>query len=1137
MAVSSKSYSLIKKANPALAKLIKKTSSTSKKSSSSVAKTAAASASAGAKAATTSKPKDSSSPAPKKSSSSPAPKTTSTKPPYKAPTPSPEEVKQAFQSDPIVKNLTKIGIIPGKTTVKEPTGPTGGDDDDPAANISRSAVTPTTTQPQTTGPPFKKETPPPEEMAKILQSDPIVKNLTKIGIIPGPTYKPPEEKTTVTKKIDTDPVETSLTAEEIKQQEENQKAWEKFLDESEGKTYRVKWRGYEGNIKYVITYNLEDTITNIPEKHGGQVVQIYPQTNPNVVNKSKGILTSEYEEKVLASPTTSELIDEYKKEQRAEYQKTGRIPPDIKEQLLGTIPPEIESTIGTDEYIKYSYEVMLGIKTEEQASAALQTDLKTSYAYMSRYGYGKTIGEIQKDEPAARLKQKESGEYYIDIDTVDWQRKQMEYLGRGETITSTPIPMAISVSPTGGVKSGYSLPSVDQMAKGFSEVILAGFANPAMWWDQLTKGEGFKQISDKSYTMQKKLYNEQYKSYVIEDVILADPMKYIVYPFAIGAGFTAGFGAVGAAGAGAAGTTTGAALTGFATYAPIVTGGTMAGVVGADIGYSAALEQAGKLPEGTTGTKTLAIGMSVLSAGAGAEWASNPQTQAAFKQFGQNASNKFNASIKKFPALDKQIQAVKNFRSIGYEQRIMAQSVRDYPFHSLEGTKAPVGYRVKSFLQNLNFKEPSASYYIQKYAPSSNKRSDILIAGRKPYGSQDLFMSQRAPAKWGGYETSWDYYRGTLAAEGYKDTGFIREYYPRRPSMVKVNNYLFDPKTKQVIKLETDYTKPIEYKSKVVELSERPGFELRTPEYSDPLKFYKGKVTNLKTKYTEPYPDFAKGGLPKSKDMGEVWGFEQVRQTSVTPWKFKPVVKGGGKTPGSQQITQAINKSVRVSSSYKGIGDITKYEWYRPPLRSVSYAPTIGRGGVRMPGGYAIASGAVSIGFLNFLEEGTGTASGYWDKTIKDVRSQSKTGTGFISLNKMGIGLIPGSRVNLASLNKSGLNMINKNMQNVSNIQAQGLKQDQFLKQDQIFKTVSLTSTIPKNVYDYDYKFKDQDFDDYFKEVGKPKTPFVFPPEDALSGLFKKGKLPKVNILGRGYRYRRVKVPKLEDLFKGGINY
>jgi len=1099
--------------NKAVQNIVKAAKSKEKPKTSSAAKSASASASAGAKAATSSKPKTSSSPA---------------RPPYKAPTPKPEEVKQTFQEDPTVNRLQNLGVIP-KTTTKT-TGPTGGDDD-PGTTVK--PVTTTDKKPQTTGAPFTTPRPSNEEIAATFQEDPTVNRLQNLGVIPKP--KTPV-KTEVKKEIVSDPVETSLTKEEIAQQEKQEKDWQKFLDESEGKPFRVKWRGPGGATKWVITYNLESAVTNIPGKHGGQIINIYPQTNPNVINKSKGILTSEYEEKVLSSPTTNELIDEYKKEQRAEYLKTGIIPADIKAQLKSSVPKEIESTIGTDEYIKYSYEVMLGLKTEEQASAALQTDLKTSYPFMSKYGYGKTIAEIQKDEPAARLKQKESGEYYIDIDTVDWTREQMKYTGRGETATSTPIPMGISVSPTQGATYSHTLPSVDQIAKGFSEVILAGFANPAMWWDQITKGEGFKQISDKSYSMQKKLWNEQYKSYVIEDVVLADPMKYIVYPFAIGAGFTAGFGAVGSAGAAASGTATGTVLTGFATYAPIVTGGTMAGIVGADIGYSAALEQAGKLPEGTTGTKAIAIGMSVLSAGAGAEWAANPQTQAAFKQFGKNANNKFNASIKKFPALDKQIQNIKTFKSIGYEQRIMAQSVRNYPFHSLEGTKAPVGYRVRSFIQNVNLKEPSASYYIQKYTPGQTSRGDILTAGRKPYGSQDLFMAQRAPVKWGGYETSWDYYRGSMAMEGYKDTGFIREYYPRRPSMVKVNNYLFDPKTRQVIKLEADYTKPIDYKGKVVELSERPGFEFRTPEYKDPIKFYRGKVINLKTKYTKPYPDFAKGRIPKDVLQGETYiGIKGIK-SSYSPWKFKPVVTGGGKTPGSQQITQAINKSVRASSSsYKGISDITRFEWYQPPLKSVSYAPTIGRGGVRMPGGYAIASGAVSIDFLNFLEEGTGTGSGYWDKQIKDVRSQSKTGTGFINISKKGIGLIPGSRIDIASLNKQGINIINKNMQNISNIQAQGLRQEQFLRQDQLIKQVTLTTTLPKTPYDYDYKFKEPTYDDYFKEVEKPKTPFVLPPDDALSGLFKRGKMPKANILGRGYRYRRIKVPKLEDLFKGGF--
>ena len=996
-----------------------------------------------------------------------------------------------------------------------------------------------------------------EEIAKSFQKEPTVKGLKNLGVIkepepePEPVPEPVKTKKTTGPTVITDTqkdkvVETFKEEPQVKQltniglipkEDQKQKeAWDKFLNESEGKEFRVKWRGPGGDVKTVVTYDLKNIITNIPEEHGGQVIQIYPQTKRNVVNRNQGVLTNEYEENVLSSPTTNELIEQYKEEQRIKYKDTGNIPGDIKKSLIGQVPPEISGTIGTDEYIRYSYEVMIGVRSEEEASQALQTDLKKSYDFMRLYGYDKSFADIQKEEPAARLKQKASGEYEIVLDYEAWNRAQMEYAGRGETVASTKIPFV------GAGQTPLFNVSLAQIAKGFGEITLKGFASPGAWYKQLTKGEGFKEISKQSYYTQKKIQSGNIKSYVIEDAILADPMKYIVYPFAAGAGFTAGFGAVGAAGS-AAGGTTGAVLSTYASTAPWVAGGIMSGVIGADLGYSKALEDAGKLPEGTTGTKALAISMAIGSAAAGSSWASNPATQAAFKQFGRNTTNRFNRSIEKFPGLNRQIQNVKSFRQVGYEQKLMAQSVKDYPFHSLEGTKAPLGYKVRSYFKNINYKEPGPSYYIQKYGTGKGvTRSDALY-NRPPYGKLDLF-AQRAPAKWGGYETSWNYYRGSMVMEGYRDTGFIREFQKTRvSSVVRNNKYLFEPKTKQVIKLETDYKTPIAYKGKVIELSNRPGFEFRTPEYTDPTKIYRGQVTNIELKYTKPYPDLAKGGLPKARDVGEVMGYQAVRQTSYTPWKFKPVVKGGGYSSKGGQVLNLNTVNRGVSTGNSVLNDISKYEWYAKPWKPYTKNIDI----VKTKAGPIVVfarEGNMVFGptFLNFLEEGTGTASGYWDKTIKDIRSQSKTGTGFINisktdigtvnLNKMGMGILTGSALKISSLNRMGQSTINASIQNQLSLQSSMLKQDQLLKQKLDYKLLTSTVTIPKTVYNYDYTFENT-FDKYFGRSYKktPGNPLL--PEDNLAGFMKRYKTPLPNIFGRGYRYRRIKVPKLENLFRG----
>ena len=69
--------------------------------------------------------------------------------------------------------------------------------------------------------------------------------------------------------------------------------------------------------------------------------------------------------------------------------------------------------------------------------------------------------------------------------------------------------------------------------------------------------------------------------------------------------------------------------------------GVMAGAIGADIGYTKAMEDAGRLPAGTTIVKASTIGMQLVSAGAGARWATSPKTISRFRSGYENVKTKF----------------------------------------------------------------------------------------------------------------------------------------------------------------------------------------------------------------------------------------------------------------------------------------------------------------------------------------------------------------------------------------------------------------------------------------------------------------------------------------------------------------
>jgi len=127
---------------------------------------------------------------------------------------------------------------------------------------------------------------------------------------------------------------------------------------------------------------------------------------------------------------------------------------------------------------------------------------------------------------------------------------------------------------------------------------------------------------DIEQAVQKGKRGEGYGEYA-KTIALSPAMTDVVYPFAIGAGFSAAFSAVGRAAvtASKAGSIWATPLKLYATKAPWVFTGIMSGAVGAEIKYTAAMEQKGQLPEGSTANLLSRLGMQFTMAGLGAKWA------------------------------------------------------------------------------------------------------------------------------------------------------------------------------------------------------------------------------------------------------------------------------------------------------------------------------------------------------------------------------------------------------------------------------------------------------------------------------------------------------------------------------------
>jgi len=367
--------------------------------------------------------------------------------------------------------------------------------------------------------------------------------------------------------------------------------------------------------QYVKTENINEPITRQQtllvtwEKPDGTTTTAHTKTSDlnwlqnNIQKKYGGVITkiTDIDKKVYyQTPGPSEwknAINQYNdsvlSNQKQVYQQTGYIPDWIKNTV--EVPQEIANSGATKEYIDLAYKDYLNLSTK-QAKEKLQQKLQKSSWYMSTQPIyeGKTFSELKKEHPALYLtRNPKTGEWIPKMNYIRWKK---EYDKATE-------------AKAGGLAVGAK-----DVAHSFLSIFDPGTWTAA-WEGKLAERQARKQYED----VQKIKAGKGWEVWVGVQI---PAYTNVILPLAGGALLSKGFTAVGAAGKAAAGTTTGTVLTGYATYAPYVIGGTMSALVGADIGKTKALEDKGILPKGSTAQKLIGLGMQVPSVIAGSKLAS-----------------------------------------------------------------------------------------------------------------------------------------------------------------------------------------------------------------------------------------------------------------------------------------------------------------------------------------------------------------------------------------------------------------------------------------------------------------------------------------------------------------------------------
>jgi len=759
----------------------------------------------------------------------------------------------------------------------------------------------------------------------------------------------------------------------------------------------------------------------------------------------------------------------------------SRLDTAVKERLKTKIEAgEVQPSKGEELYLKYGSKGRY-VPSEQTLS---ETEKQHAQLYETRLG-------IQSDQQYQLSVSGQPGVYQIvsgkdvrgkliesEQQLSDYERAQAqlsEYKSRGYIVTETDKGYTVSIPESVALKEfesklykGKNQFEID-VSKG-AATFLGGFAKPEYIYYSMT---GQYDKADKTITKWQYGIDQSLKSGRLWEIPLQIPVvTNVLMPY--GAGKVMGVGMNVARGI--------SPLFGKGTQ--VVLGGTM-------LGLGAATTVPMIERKDWFGLTSMGIG--IVSAGAG--FRSVPKYGTGYS-FGQKI-----ASTPKYQALSSRISGLKPTAfEMAYKIPGVKRAVSDISTFRQTGweMKAMTGYGKSSRMSLLDRFRYKPVEYKTPWTEQTTFREGITTAEQLSARGRDPFASRFAPAKWGGYETSWDWYAQSMGEEGY-----FRSYISPPKILMSVDPMTGKAITQFVVKpkihvgaFSGKFSYPELESGKLPSMQPAESLIVKFTGKPTTLKFPSiARVTSISEPSTVTTPSVSKGGL--------------VTSTVARGYTPKMITR-------SMVSSQYLN--FIESGIYRGVHEYWGTSLPKPRLTLPFFMTGVKMGGLGGTGVGTISS-LFSVSLPKFETKIKPITTQLFDfQSIQKVTP--------ISIQRQGYGVLQEqiTRQDIAPTQAYIQESI------LSPIQAQQLGVKQITIQQ--VKPLLVTPTIPKYTM-YDETTYEPPSPKYKPPSTKP--PYTIPgwvwPSQQKTGRRYTYGLGK----GTGYRFRTHKVPTLEQFLKGGM--